>query len=94
MIGTNMPCDGSIMNSSFLDRRLQLPTHFFNIPLRYDGEDVQEYAVDEIKSLIEFIEKQTGEKFDWDAYFKRMKQYNEQLEYELQKWDRSSFLPI
>ncbi len=87
MIGTNMPCDGSIMNSSFLDRRLQLPTHCFGIPLRYNGEDVQEYGVDEIKALIEFIEKQTGEKFDWDAFFKRMKQYNEQLEYELQKWD-------
>ena len=51
MIGTNMPCDGSIMNSSFLDRRINLPTHFFGVPLRYDGEDVQEYAVDEIKSL-------------------------------------------
>ncbi len=87
MIGTNMPCDGSIMNSSFLDRRLNLPTHCFGVPLRYDDEDVQEYAVEEIKSLIKFIEEQTGEKFDWDAYFKRMKDYNKQLEYERQKWD-------
>lgn len=87
MIGTNMPCDGSIMNSSFLDRRLNLPTHFFGVPLRYDGEDVQEYAVDEIKALIKFIEEQTGEKFDWDNYFRRMKDYNKQLEYERQKWD-------
>ncbi|MBR2078611.1 MAG: 2-hydroxyacyl-CoA dehydratase, partial [Clostridia bacterium] len=86
MVGTNMPCDGSIMNSSFLDRRLGLPTHCFGVPLRYDGEDVQEYAVEEIKSLIKFIEDQTGEKFDWDAYFRRMKDYNKQLEYERQKW--------
>ena len=33
------------------------------------------------------IEDQTGEKFDWDAYFKRMRDYNKQLEYERQKWD-------
>ncbi len=87
MIGTNMPCDGSIMNSSFLDRRLQLPTHCFGVPLRYDGDDVQEYAVEEIRSLIKFVEEQTGEKFNWDAYFSRMKDYNKQLEYERQKWD-------
>ena len=87
MIATNMPCDGSVMNSTFLDRRLQLPVHCFNVPLRYNGEDVQEYAVDEIKSLIAFIEEQTGEKFDWDAFFAAMKNFNQQTEYELQKWD-------
>ena len=87
MISTNMPCDGSIMNSSFLDRRIKLPTHCFGVPLRYDEEEVQEYAVEEIKELIEFIEKQTGEKFNWDVFFERMKDYNKQLDYELQKWE-------
>ncbi len=87
MISTNMPCDGSIMNTSFLDRRLQLPSHVFGVPLRYNDEDVQEYGVDEIKSLISYIEQQTGEKFDWDAFFSKMRDYNEQLDYELQKWD-------
>lgn len=87
MISTNMPCDGSVMNSSFLDRRINLPTHCFNIPLRYNGEDVQEYAVDEVKELIRFIEEQTGEKFDWDAFFDAAKTFNKQLDYELQKWD-------
>lgn len=87
IISTNMPCDGSIMNTSFLDRRLQLPSHCFGVPLRYNDEDVQEYGVDEIKSLISYIEKQTGEKFDWNAFFNAMHDYNEQLDYELQKWD-------
>lgn len=87
MISTNMPCDGSIMNTAFLDRRLKLPTYSFGVPLRYDADDVQEYAVEEIKSLIKFIEDQTGEKFDWNAYLSRMKDYDKQLDYELQKWD-------
>jgi len=52
MVATNMPCDGSVMNSTFLDRRLNLPVHLFNIPLRYNDEDVQEYAVEEVKELI------------------------------------------
>lgn len=87
MIATNMPCDGSVMNSTFLDRRLKLPVHLFNIPLRYNDEDVQEYAVEEVKELIRFVETQTGEKFDWDMFFKALKTSNEQLEYELEKWD-------
>lgn len=75
------------MNSSYIDRRFNLPSHVVNVPLRYTEEEVQKYAVDEVKSCIRFIEEQTGEKFDWDAYFSAMKIYNKQLEYELQKWD-------
>ena len=77
----------STMNSSYIDRRFNLPSHVVNVPLRYTEEEVQKYAVDEVKSCIRFIEEQTGEKFDWDAYFSAMKIYNKQLEYELQKWD-------
>lgn len=86
-LSCNMPCDGSTMNSSYIDRRFNLPSHVVNVPLRYTEEEVQKYAVDEVKSCIRFIEEQTGEKFDWDAYFSAMKIYNKQLEYELQKWD-------
>ena len=82
-----MPCDGSVMNSAYIDRRFNIPTHVCNVPLRYNGEDVQEYALQEVKDVITFIEEQTGEKFDWDAFFSAMKKYNKQLEYEIQKWD-------
>ena len=37
--------------------------------------------------LIRFIEEQTGETFDWDAFFRAMKVYNQETEYELQKWE-------
>ena len=87
MIATNMPCDGSVMNSTFLDRRLNLPVHLFNIPLRYNDEDVQEYAVEEVKELIRFVEQQTGETFNWDVFREALKTSNRQLEYELEKWD-------
>ena len=38
-------------------------------------------------ACIKFIEEQTGEKFDRDAYFAAMKVYNRETEYELQKWE-------
>lgn len=87
MITCNMPCDGSIMTSTFQDRRFKLPTHVYNVPLRYNEEDVQDYAVQEVKDLIKFVEDQTGEKFDWDAFFAALNSYNKQIEFELQKWD-------
>ncbi len=87
MIACNMPCDGSIMTSSFQDRRFKLPTHVYNVPLRYNEESVQEYAVEEVKQLIKFVEDQTGEKFDWDAFLTALNNYNKQLDYEMQKWE-------
>lgn len=87
MIICNMPCDGSVMTSSFQDRRFKLPTFVYNVPLRYNEEEVQDYAVEELKEMIRFVEEQTGETFDWDAFLGAMDNYNKQLEFELQKWD-------
>ncbi|MCQ2481645.1 MAG: 2-hydroxyacyl-CoA dehydratase family protein [Clostridia bacterium] len=86
-ITCNMPCDGSVMNSAFLDRRFNLPTFVLGVPLRYNEELPQEYAVQEVKEMIKFIEEQMGEKFDEQAFFKAMTQYNQQLDYEEQKWE-------
>ncbi len=87
MITCNMPCDGSVMTNTFQDRRFKLPTHVYNVPVRYNEEGVQEYAVNEIKEMIAFVEKQTGEKFDEKAFLKAMDVYNQQLDCEFHKWD-------
>lgn len=87
MITCNMPCDGSVMTSTFQDRRFKLPTFVYNVPLRYNEEGVQEYAVKEVKEMIKFVEEQTGEKFDEKAFLKAMDTYNKQLEYDFAKWD-------
>ena len=40
------------------------------------NEDVQEYAAQEIRNAIAFIEEHTGEKWDWDYYFECAKRVN------------------
>ena len=45
-------------------------------PLRHREDDVQEYAAQEIRNAIAFIEKHTGVKWDWDAYFECAKRVN------------------
>ena len=36
---------------------------------------------------IEFIEKQFGVKFDWNAFFEGVKRYNKESNYMIEKWD-------
>lgn len=86
-ISCNMPCDGSVMTTSFQDRRFNLPTFCLNVPLRYGEEDVQDYAVQELRDCIAFVEAQTGEKFDWGAFKNCLEMFNNQNKYELEKWE-------
>ncbi len=86
-ISCNMPCDGSIMTTTLQDRRFNLPTFPLNIPLRWKREDTQEYAVEEMKACIAFLEEQTGEKCDWDALKAACERVNEQSRMKMEKWE-------
>ncbi len=87
-ISCNMPCDGSVMTSAYQDRYFRLPTYELGVPLRYnDDVDAQDYAAEEILGCIRFIEEQTGEKFDWDAFFAGLEKYNAVTRFHLELWE-------
>ena len=87
-IACNMPCDGSIMTTSFQDRYFKLPTYCLGVPLRYnDDVDAQKYAVEELRGCIKFIEEHTGETFDWAAFAKALESYNEVTRFHLDLWE-------
>lgn len=77
-IQCNTTCDGSLMGNGIEARRFKIPTFQLAVPIRHTQESVQEYAAEEIKNAIHFIEEQTGEKFDWDYFFKCMDTYNKE----------------
>lgn len=77
----NTTCDGSLMGNGIEERRYNLPTFQIAVPIRYTDEETKDYAANEIKNAIKFIEEQTGETFDWDHYFKCMKTFNKETEY-------------
>ena len=87
MVTSNMPCDGSIMTSMLQDRRTGLPTQPLNVPLRWKREEVQEYAVAEILCTIEYLERQTGEKFNWNALREACEVWNKQQQAKFEKWE-------
>jgi len=87
-ISSSMPCDGSVMASSYTSRRFKdLPTYHLTFPVRYEDEETLQTGVLEIQNCIRFVEEQTGAKWNWDAYFTAMKRFNEETRFELQKWE-------
>ena len=58
--------------------------------ISYDTIDEAPFAYKDMKEImgcIEFIEQQTGEKFDWDAFYKGMENYNEVTRFHLDLWE-------
>lgn len=77
----NTTCDGSLMGNGIEERRYGIPTHQVAVPIRYTDPATKDYAAQEIRNAIKFVEEQTGEKWDWDYYFKNIKNFNKETEY-------------
>ena len=88
-IQCNTTCDGSLMGNGVISKRLELedgiPCFQLAAPLRHREEDVQEYAAQEIRNAIAFIEEHTCEKWDWKYYFECAKRVNISTKYR-QEW--------
>ena len=87
LLTTNMPCDASIATSSFQTRRIGLPDFPFMLPMIHNEDGVHTYTEQMILDAIAFVEEHYGEKFDWNAFFKKAADLNAMNSYELQKWD-------
>lgn len=76
----NTTCDGSLLSNGVISKRLELedgvPVFQLAAPLRHREEDVQEYAAQEVRDCIAFIEEHTGEKWDWKYYFECARRVN------------------
>lgn len=79
-VQVNTTCDGSMMGNGIIAKRLEreykIPTFQLAVPIRHKEEDVQDYAAEDVKHAISFIEEHTGHKWDWDAYFACAKRIN------------------
>ena len=78
MLHCNTTCDTSLMGNGIEDWHYKKLSFAIAAPEHIMDELVIEYAVEEIRAAIKFVEDQTGEKWDWDAYFRNMKLFNEQ----------------
>ena len=90
-LSTNNPCDANMMDNAAMFRALsnngQKAVHAFVTPLMYDDPTTKELSVHEVKSAIAFLEEQTGQSFDYDAFARSMEALNEFNRGELERWD-------
>lgn len=94
LIGTcavqcNTTCDGSLMGNGIEADSFKIPTFQLAVPIRHTQDSVQEYAAEEVVNAIHFIEEHTGEKFDWEHFFKCMNNFNKETEMLLEWLDIS-----
>lgn len=81
-VHNTVPCDSSRQVYPSLAELMGVPTFTFDTPFRRD-ERGAEYLADQCEDFIEFMEEQTGTKFDWDKFKYYMEQSNRN--FELQK---------
>lgn len=87
-ITSSMPCDGSLGAALFMDRYFKdLPTYVLTPPQRFNEEETNEYAVQDIKNAIKFVEDTYNVKWDWNAFWEKAEEYNLSTQCMLDKWD-------
>ena len=93
-VQVNTTCDGSLMGNGIIAKRLEreygIPTFQLAAPMRHREDDVQDYAAEDIKKAIEFVEKHTGQKWDWTAYFESAKRVNDATRKRLEQLEINS----
>lgn len=90
-LSTNNPCDANMMDNTAMYRALsddgRKPVYVVNSPLMYDDPTTREFGVHELYAAIEFLERQTGEKFNWDTFKEHLAKTNQVNREELERWD-------
>ena len=96
MLSTNMPCNASEATSMFQRRRIGLPDFQITMAMIHNEPAAHPYSAQVLRDCIEFVEKEYGVEYDWNALFKRAKHMNEQNEIELEKWDyfKTPYCPL
>ena len=85
-ISNNAPCDSSTMNSQLIERHLDVDTLPAAIPMRWEDPHTRKYARESLRRIIDFVERHTGESYDWDACRAVMEKHNDEVRNEQEKW--------
>lgn len=87
LIMNNMPCDSSVMNSQIIDRHFTIPSLAACMPMRWEDEDTDEFAVKQLKKVLKLIEETTGVAFDEKEFFRGMEAHNREVRNDMETWE-------
>ena len=75
-----------VLNSQLIERHLDVDTLPAAIPMRWEDPHTRKYARDSLRRIIDFVERHTGETYDWDACRAVMEKHNDEVRNEQEKW--------
>ena len=79
MLWSNMVCDNTAKSGEMVMEINECPGFFLDHPFQNTGGET-EYFVGELKGMIDFLEKESGKKMDWDRLSEIVVRMNRQIE--------------
>ena len=79
ILWSNLSCDNSAKSGELLVHMNQCPGFFADIPFD-DSPEEMSYVVSEFKDMIDFLERSTGKKMNWDRLSEIIARLNRQID--------------
>lgn len=84
IVTSNLPCDGGQSAYYSLHEKMDIPMYTIDIPYDFHSEDGINKIKADLYDLIDFLEKNTGHKMDWDEFKRVCERYNRVNELEIE----------
>ena len=82
-----LACDGEVSAYNPIQRKTNMPTFRLDIPFDFKGKRGEDYVTKELFRLIQWLEKNTPGKMDWDKLKEICETRNETVELEMELWE-------
>ncbi|HHO77385.1 MAG TPA: 2-hydroxyacyl-CoA dehydratase, partial [Deltaproteobacteria bacterium] len=87
MVSSNLPCDAGAASYTFIERAYSIPTYRLDVPYHFNNERAENLFIEDVKTMIAWLEENTPGRMDWERFRKICKNRNRILELELELWD-------
>jgi benzoyl-CoA reductase/2-hydroxyglutaryl-CoA dehydratase subunit BcrC/BadD/HgdB len=79
ILWSNLICDNTAKSGELLMDINKCPGYYLDHPFQHSEEE-NKYLIEELKSMIHFLEEQSGHKMDWDRLAEAVAQMDRQIE--------------
>ena len=87
MVSTNLPCDAGSTTYSYFEQEYGLPTYRLDVPYKFYNERAEKAFAEDLKEMIQWLEKNTPGRMDWNRLKEICEGRNRMMKLELELWD-------
>lgn len=93
IVSSNMPCDAGMVSYSYIQKEYDVPIYRVDAPYHFHNERAEKLFVEDLKGMIEFLEKHTPGRMNWERLREICEKRNRMMELELELWDMMRVSP-